>query len=158
MDLSRYKPRGAGKNHKLVPSKLSIASGNGKGKVRLLTREALDGRTRACKEFDSIVANIINDLGGDPSTIQHLEAEAIAGIAVSLRDLNARLKLGEQIDTAEQAQLSTTLVRVASRLPSDRVARDVTPTLGDIIRQDQERQRERLNEQRESEPVASDTS
>jgi hypothetical protein len=138
MDLSRYKPRGAGKNHKLVPSKLSIASGNGKGKVRLLTREALDGRTRACKEFDSIVANIINDLGGDPSTIQHLEAEAIAGIAVSLRDLNARLKLGEQIDTAEQAQLS--------------------PTLGDIIRQDQERQRERLNEQRESEPVASDTS
>jgi hypothetical protein len=134
MDLSRYKPRGAGKNHKLVPAKPSLASGNGRGKVKLLTREALDGRTRACKQYDAIVANITADLGGDPSTIQIFLIEAFAGSAMSVRDLNARLRLGEQVDIAQQAQAVTTLVRVASRLPNGRIARDITPTLNDIIR------------------------
>jgi hypothetical protein len=146
MDVSRYKPPGAGKNHKLVPSKRlklngpSLASGNGKGKVRLLTRAALDGRTRPAKEFDGIVANIINDLGGDPSTIQLILAEAFAGSAVTVRDLNTRLKLGEKIDIAEQSQALTTLVRVASRLPSGRVARDITPLLSDIMREHEQQE------------------
>ncbi len=140
MDVSRYKPAGAGKNHKLRPSKRlkltgpSLASGNGRGKVRLLTRKALDGRTRACKEFDSIVANIISDLGGDPSTIQLVLAEAFAGTAVTVRDLNVRIKLGEQVDIAEQAQAVTTLVRVGSRLPNGRIPRNITPTLDQYVR------------------------
>jgi hypothetical protein len=145
MDVSRYKPPGAGKNHKLVPSKQlklngpSLASGNGKGKVRLLTRAALDGRTRACKEFDSILANIISGLGDNPSTIQLVLAEAFTGSAVIVRDLNARIKLGERIDIAEQSQAVTTLVRVASRLPSDRIPRDIT-TLSDLMREHEQQE------------------
>ena len=34
------------------------------GKARLLTRQALDGRTRARKTFDRIANGIVSDLGG----------------------------------------------------------------------------------------------
>ena len=38
--------------------------GNGKGKIKLLSRQSLDGRTRARKQFDAIAAGIAV-LGGE---------------------------------------------------------------------------------------------
>jgi hypothetical protein len=106
-----------------------IRRGNGKGKVRLLTRQALDGRTRARKQFDAIASGIAKDLGGEAqlSTIQKRLLEAFAGIAVQVHDLNARLLLGEKVDISQQCQAVTTLVRIAARLPIAWVPRDVTP-------------------------------
>jgi hypothetical protein len=54
--------------------------------------------------------------------------------------LESRLANGEQIDIAEHAALSSTLVRLASRIGIDRVARDVT-SLGSILRADFEERR-----------------
>ena len=118
----------------------TIASGNGQGKVRLLTRNALDGRTKARKQFDSIAKGIALDLGGEAhlSTVQKHLVEAFAGAAVHVHDLNARLLLGEEVDTLAHSQAISTMVRIASRIGTQRVARDISPTLDDILREYQQ--------------------
>jgi hypothetical protein len=95
----------------------------------LLTRDALDGRTRARKQFDAIASGIAQDLGGEDrlSTIQQNLIEAFAGMAVSMHDLNARVLLGQKVEVAELAQVCNGLTRIASRLGLERVAKDITP-------------------------------
>jgi hypothetical protein len=112
-----------------------IRNGNGVGKVRLLSRQVLDGRTVAARQFDHIAASISQDLGGADrlSTIQKHLVEAFAGCAVHVHDLNARMLLGEKVDLAEHAQAVTTLVRVASRLPIGRVAKQI-PSMAEYLR------------------------
>jgi hypothetical protein len=44
-----------------------------------------------------------------------------------VHDLNARLLLGEEVDTLAHSQAISTMVRIASRIGTQRVARDVTP-------------------------------
>jgi hypothetical protein len=107
----------------------TIASRNGQGKTRLLTRNNLDGRTKARKQFDAIAKGIAVDLGGEDrlSTVQRHLVEAFAGAAVHVHDLNARLLLGEEVDTLVHSQAISTMVRIASRIGTQRVARDVTP-------------------------------
>jgi hypothetical protein len=107
----------------------SIVSGNGQGKARLLTRNALDGRTKARKQFDAIAKGIALDLGGEAhlSTVQRHLVEAFAGAAVHVHDLNARLLLGEEVDTLAHSQAISVMVRIASRIGTQRVARDITP-------------------------------
>jgi len=103
-------------------------------KVLLLSRDALDGRTRARKQFDAIAAGIARDLGGaDRLTVVQLHlVEAFAGAAVHVHDLNARLLLGQEVDVCAHSQAISTMVRIASRIGTKRVARDVT-SLGQIL-------------------------
>ena len=78
-----------------------IASGNGQGKTRLLTRDRSDGRTKARKQFDSIAEGIAATSGGEDRAQHCAKAiliEAFAGAAVHMHDLNARLLLGEEVD------------------------------------------------------------
>jgi hypothetical protein len=107
---------------------LSLSSGNGQGKIRVLTRDELDGRSSACKQFDAIARGVCTDLGGEDqitTVMKHL-VECFAGIAIQVSNCNARLLLGEQVDVAEHSQAATTLVRLASRLGLKRVARDLS--------------------------------
>jgi hypothetical protein len=110
---------------------------------QLLTRDALDQRTNAFKLFDRLVVDIEQDLGGRDqlSTIERALVEAFAGAAVTLHNLNTRLALGESIDLGQHAQAVSAMVRVASRLGLQRRAKDIGPTLGDILREDLEQQR-----------------
>jgi hypothetical protein len=107
----------------------TVTTGNGQGKVRLLVREQIDGRTKARKQFDAIAEGIAEDLGGELhlSTVQRHLIEAFAGAAIHVHDLNARLLLGEQVDITAHASAISTMVRIASRIGMGRVARDVTP-------------------------------
>jgi hypothetical protein len=120
----------------------TIPSGNGQGKIQLLTRGSLDGRTKARKQFDAIARGIAGDLGGEDrlSTVQRHLVEAFAGAAVHVHDLNARLLLGEEVDIVAHSQAISTMVRIASRIGVNRIAREVGPTLADIIKEDWERQ------------------
>lgn len=104
-------------------------------KARLLTREALDGRTRARKSFDALVVGITNDLGGPDaiSTVEKALIEAFAGASVHVGDLNARLLLGHDIDLAEHSTVIGALVRVAARLGTRRRPKDVTPDLATYL-------------------------
>jgi hypothetical protein len=47
--------------------------------------------------------------------------------------VEARIVSGEAIDLAEHAQLSSTLVRLANRIGLDRVPRDISPLVGEVI-------------------------
>jgi hypothetical protein len=114
-------------------------STNGKvrkvGKVRMLTREHLDGRSKARKQFDAIATGISRDLGHDLSTVQKHLVEAFAGCAIQVNALNAKLLLGLDVDVVEHSQVISTLVRVASRLGMRRVPRDVTPSVESYLAQ-----------------------
>ena len=120
----------------------TIPSGNGQGKIQLLTRSSLDGRTKARKQFDAIARGIAVDLGGDDrlSTVQRHLVEAFAGAAIHVHKLNARLLLGEEVDLVAHSQAISTMVRIASRIGVNRIAREVGPSLVDAIRADWERQ------------------
>ena len=112
-----------------------LRAGNGKGKVRLLTRKHLDGRTKARRQFDAIVEGIVGDLGGvdQMSTVQKHLVEAFAGSALTVQDMNARMLLGASVDLLAHSASISTLVRLAARIGVGRVPRDVTPpTLADI--------------------------
>ena len=114
---------------------------------QLLTRAQLDGRTSAAKAFDKLVSDIEADLGGRDqlSTIQLALIEAFAGAAVTLQHLNTRLALGQEIDLGQYAQTVSAMVRVASRLGLQRRARDLTPSLSDLLREDEARQQAAAN-------------
>ena len=56
-----------------------------------------------------------------------------AALAVQAEAMEARLVNGEQIDIGEHALLSSTLVRIASRIGIDRRARNITPSLADYL-------------------------
>src|SRR5262245_31972766 len=101
----------------IPPEAATMRTGNGKGKIRLLTRASLDGRTRARRQFDAIANGIAADLRPDQlSTVRKHLIEAFAGVAVVMNDLNARLLAGEPIDLAELAQNATTMTRLATRI------------------------------------------
>ena len=110
------------------PDAVMMPTGNGRGKVRLLTRQSLDGRTKARKRFDAVVEGIASDLGGEAqlTTVQRHLVEAFAGCAVVVHDINARLLLGQPIDIGEATQAVSSLVRLASRIGVGRHMRDVT--------------------------------
>jgi hypothetical protein len=113
----------------------TMRAGNGRGKIRLLTRQSLDGRTKARKQFDAIAEGVAADLGGEDrlSTVQRHLVEAFAGCAIVLQAINARILLGEPIDISDQSSAASTLVRIASRIGIDRVARDITPSLSEYL-------------------------
>jgi hypothetical protein len=56
-----------------------------------------------------------------------------AAAAVLAEQMEARLARGEEIDINEHATLSSTQVRLASRIGIDRIPRDVTPSLRDLL-------------------------
>ena len=103
-------------------------STNGKvrkvGKVRMLTREHLDGRSKARKQFDAIASGVANDIsGGDQhklSTVQKHLIESFAGAAIHVNALNAKLLLGLDVDATEHSQVISTLVRVPRACQSPR--------------------------------------
>jgi hypothetical protein len=110
--------------------------GRRRGKLRLLSRANIDGRTRAAVKFDRIANGICNDLGGADqlTTVQKHLVAAFAGCALHVSDLNAKLLLGQDIDIVEHSQVVSTLVRLASRIGVGRVARDLmTPSLTEYI-------------------------
>jgi hypothetical protein len=125
----------------------TITSANGKGRVQILSRRDLDGRSAAARRFDSVVAGIAADLGGEDrlSTVQQSLVEAFAGVAIMVDAANVKLLLGEEVDIVEHAQVVSTLTRVASRIGLGRIPRDIGPTLGDILREDLELQRQQQN-------------
>jgi hypothetical protein len=105
-------------------------------KVQVLTHENIDGRLRARKKFDAIAHGVAEDIGGEDqlSTVQRHLIEAFAGVAIHVNNLTAKLLRGEDVDVVEHSQAISTMVRVAQRIGIDRVARDVSPTLSDILR------------------------
>jgi hypothetical protein len=118
---------------------MEITAGNGK-KMRLLSRENLDGRTTPARVFSQLATAIENDLGGrsELSAIELQLIEAFCGASVMLGNLNAKLILGEPVEPMEHAHIASTMTRISSRLGLKRRQRDVSPSLSDLIDEEPE--------------------
>ena len=95
----------------------------------VLTRDVLDGRRVAAKAFDNLVRQIHSDLGGTDqlSAIELALVEAFVGASMTLDALNAKLLLGEKVNLSQHAQMSSTMVKIGTRLGLQRRAREIVP-------------------------------
>ncbi len=108
-----------------------------RAKPQLATRSELDQRTNAARVFDRLVRAIEQDLGGGDrlSTIERELVEGFVGASLVAQGLNVKLARGEDISPTELSTCVSTMVRVAQRLGLQRRAKDVTPDLADIERE-----------------------
>jgi hypothetical protein len=99
----------------------------------------VDGRSAQARRFRDIVTAIAADQGGlDELAEARLQLiRRFAALAVHAEHLEAKLARGEKIDMLEHATLSSTLVRIGTRIGIDRrIAKDITPTLGTYLDHD----------------------
>src|SRR6478672_9866676 len=96
----------------------------------------IDGRSTIARRYRDISGAIIVDQGGlDRCSESRLQLiRRFAAAAVLAEQLESRLANGEQIDIAEHSTLSSTLVRLASRIGVDRTRREVN-SIGDLMRE-----------------------
>jgi hypothetical protein len=122
-------------NTAITPRKPTARSRVSNGKDWLAN---VDQRSSIARRYRDLMAEAIADSGGASECSQaRLQLiRRLAALSVQLEQLEAKLADGADIDIAEYTSLTSTLVRVVSRLGLNRVARDVGPTLADIIRED----------------------
>jgi hypothetical protein len=95
----------------------------------------IDGRSVVARRYRDICAALASDAGGE-SRMSEARAQLVrrfAAQSVLAEQIEARLARGEQIELAEHALISSTLVRLASRLGIERKTKDVTPHLREYI-------------------------
>jgi hypothetical protein len=104
-----------------------------------------DGRS-ATARFRDIVLTVGADQGGinELSEARLQLMRRFSALCCHAELLEARLANGEQIDIGEHSNLSSTLVRIASRIGIDRIPKDVTPSLGEYLRKRRETDDETL--------------
>jgi hypothetical protein len=101
------------------------------GSLRLLTLDALDGRTNAAREARALRSAIIRDLtGGDDETaLSALKLALVDSVAITtaiITDANVRWLRGDPVNLSEITTLSNARRRDAQLLGLERVARDIT--------------------------------
>jgi len=122
---------------------------NGRSKAtnhRDLLPKIKDGRHTQARRFRDLVHAFISDAGGieNVSEVKLGLVRRLAAATVLSEEIEAQAVNGERVDVSTFCQLASTTVRLSQRLGIERVPKLVGPTLTDIIRADQERQREEL--------------
>jgi hypothetical protein len=113
------------------------------GRSRLTNKKDLlpgvDGRTVIYRRFRDIASQVALDQGGlDQLSEARLQlVRRFAAAAVLAEQLEAALANGQEINIAEHGLLCSTLVRIAQRIGINRVPRDVSLTLADILRENE---------------------
>ncbi|MDP2358564.1 MAG: hypothetical protein Q8M31_21265 [Beijerinckiaceae bacterium] len=95
----------------------------------------VDGRTLIARRYRDILSQLAEDQGGaDRLSEARLQlCRRFAASACLAEALEARLVNGEDINLADHALLSSTLVRIASRIGIERRMRSVVPILSDYL-------------------------
>jgi hypothetical protein len=109
-----------------------------------------DKRGQWSRRFADIFALIVSDLGSDISEGQRQLARRCATIAIACERMEGKAAAGEDIDLTEFGQLTDRLGRTLGRLGLKRQPKNGAPSFGDLIRLDQERQRQQLAREREA--------
>ena len=95
----------------------------------------IDGRSLVGRRYRDIAAAMVADAGGEDrcseTKIQLIRRFSAA--AVLAEAMEADLANGKQIDLNEHSLLSSTLVRIASRIGINRIPKNLTPNLHDYI-------------------------
>lgn len=106
----------------------------GNGKQLFLTENAVDERSAPARRFREVFAQIISDIGGDPSEAQVQIARRAASLCVWAESAEAELAKGNAIDIASFTTAANSLRRLLADLGLERKLRDVTPTLDEYLR------------------------
>ena len=96
-----------------------------------------DGRLVAARRFRTGLAQIISDLGGDPSTGQRMLARRIAMLDTAAEQIEAQAISGARFEHETYCSVVNTLNRLLAAIGLERRQRDVTtnPTFADIRRE-----------------------
>ena len=96
----------------------------------------LDGRSAAARRFRDLGGSYIADMGGVDccSEIRLGLIRRLASTTVMSEQLEAQMVSGKAIDVQTLCQLASTCMRIATRLGLERRQRDVSPSLGEILR------------------------
>jgi hypothetical protein len=106
-------------------------------KIMLITTQHLDGRSGAAKQFNQIVRNVTADLGGNQALTEierHL-ITSFAGAAILQGHQLVKMLAGQATDIDEYAAITTTMVRSATRLGTQRRQKNVVPRLKEYAQQ-----------------------
>ena len=105
----------------------------------------VDGRSPLYRRYRDIANAILADQAGvdQCSEARKQLIRRFAAAAVLAEQMEARLARGEDIDINEHATLSSTQVRLAARIGVDRIPRDVTPSLRDLLQAEADAEAER---------------
>jgi hypothetical protein len=112
---------------------------NGRSKAtnhRDLLPRIADGRATQARRFRDLVRAFIADAGGIEacSEVKLGLARRLAAATVLSEELEIKAVNGEPVDIGTFCQLASTTVRLSQRLGVERVARDIGPSLSDILR------------------------
>jgi hypothetical protein len=113
-------------------------SGNGRyqGEFMLITRQQLDGRTRAAHLYDLARDEIIKDLGGEDQLngVQRQLVDAFVGASLVVQDMSTRAMFGEAIDVERLSNAMSTLLRLSRKLGvSDAVKKNMVPRADEYV-------------------------
>jgi hypothetical protein len=89
----------------------------------------IDGRSTVARRYRDILGALASDQGGADrmSEARAQLSRRFAALAVLAERMEAALARGDSIDLAQHALISSTLVRLATRLGINRHAKTVTP-------------------------------
>jgi hypothetical protein len=105
----------------------------------------IDQRSAIARRFRDVAAAVCADLGGADRCSEarlHLIRRFAAQVCLA-EVMEARMANGEDIDVGAHCQTSSTLVRLATRIGLKRNAKDITPTLSEILLQAEEETEDR---------------
>ena len=108
----------------------------------------IDGRSIIARRYRDIASAILTDQGGEDACSESRKQliRRFAAAAVLAEQMEAELANGKQVDIAQHALLCSTLVRVARQIGINRIAKDITPSLGELLQQDAQRQQREATE------------
>jgi hypothetical protein len=95
----------------------------------------VDGRTAEMRRYKEIYAQLIDDLGGDPSEAQDIIARRATTLALWCESAEADMANGAKLDIAAFTTAANSLRRLLSDLGLERKMRDVTPGVDRYLRQ-----------------------
>ena len=97
----------------------------------------IDGRSGIARRYRDIAKAILVDQGGADRCSESRQQliRRFAAAAVLAEQMEGRFANGEEIDIQQHATLSSTLVRLATRIGIDRLPRDVGMSIGDLMMQ-----------------------
>jgi hypothetical protein len=96
----------------------------------------LDGRSAGARRFRDLVLAFVNDMGGPDrcSEVKLGLLRRLAAASVLAEQLESKAMSGEPIDVGLFCNLASTTVRLSQRLGVERVACEVSPSIGGLVR------------------------
>lgn len=89
--------------------------------------DGVDGRSALARRYRDLLAEMIRDLGGDPTAAQDAIARRAATLCVWCEQAEATMASGGSINIGEFSTTANAMRRLLVDLGLERKARDVTP-------------------------------